>query len=138
MFSPLSGSVRVQVYPQLSSSRAEEYDSDSWYCVSWQPVYTIPSLPDQASLAKGSFLTFHSLAAKPKTHGGFEFPMASAEAATDDGTEVEEHSRGRTRSRSCSPNQQVNATPLSPVPRLKFQDGEEDPASGSASSSPSS
>jgi hypothetical protein len=107
-------------------------------------VYTIPQLPDQASLAKGSFLTFHTLAAKPAQPGGFQFPMDRAED-TAGGKIGEELLRGRTRSRSCSPNQLlvaqssgVNATPLSPVPRLKFQDGEEDPASGSASSSPSS
>ena len=132
----------VQVFPQLSSSRADEYASDSWYCVTWQPVYTIPQLPDQASLAKGSFLTFHTLAAKPAQPGGFQFPTDKVEG-TAAGETGEELSRGRTRSRSCSPNQLsqssgVNAAPLGPVPRLKFQDGEEDTASGSASSSPSS
>ena len=127
----------MQVYPRLSSSRAEEYASDSWYCVAWQPVYTIPCLPDQAPLAKGSFLTFHTLAAKPAQPGGFHFPMDKAEDTTS-GQAGEKLSRGRTRSRSCSPNQQVNATPLSPVPRLKFHDGDEDQGSGSASSSPSS
>lgn len=52
-------------------------------------------------------------------------------------SEPGELSRGRTRSRSCSPTH-VNATHLSPVPQLKFQDDEEDQESGSASSSPNS
>lgn len=97
------------MYPQLCSAHAEDYASESWYCVSWQPIYTIPALPDQVSLAKGSFLTFHSLTAEP-------VPIAPE-------TEPEPvQVRGRTRSRSCSPNQQVNVTqPLSPVPRLKIE-----------------
>ena len=128
----------LQVYSQLSSSCADEYASGSWYCVSWQPVYTIPCLPDQASLAKGSFLTFHSLTAEPSQPGGFQFAMDSDDDKTTADSETAGLSRGRTRSRSCSPNQQVNATPLSPVPRLKLQEGQEDTGSGSASSSASS
>ena len=129
----------LQVYPRLSSSRAEEYEPESWYCVSWQPVYTIPTLPDQASLGKGSFLTFHSLTSEPVKPGSFLFPEA-AEAPKDEESETKEMPRGRTRSRSCSPNQQVNATPLSPVPRLKIEVGgdDTDQASGSGGSSPSS
>ena len=36
------------LFGALSSSRAEDYDRKaSWYCVSWQPIYAVPSLPRQ-------------------------------------------------------------------------------------------
>ena len=114
------------LFGALSSSRAEDYDRKaSWYCVSWQPIYAVPSLPRQQQLAKGAFLTFHTLQAaveRAPPRPSWELPPKGDGGRRKDALELEvtgpEESmvRGRTRSRSCSPNQLP-----SPVPRLTIE-----------------
>ena len=119
--------LEAQVFGALSSSRAEDYDRKaSWYCVSWQPIYAVPSLPRQQQLAKGAFLTFHTLQAaveRAPTRPSWELPPPKGDGGRrKDALELEVTGpeepmvRGRTRSRSCSPNQLP-----SPVPRLTIE-----------------